>query len=278
MAKMRLAVAKVKSGLYNQIMPTLNLNGRRVHYVSAGEGPPIILLHNATGSILDWRFLMPTLTRAGYRVIAYDRPGFGRSEPVAEWPLDYLHQDRDDLLALMDALELPRAALVGNSDGATISLLTAAAIPDRIVAVVAESPHLWYEKKTLLSGFQYFSETLEQDIRFQKAMTQAHGEQAQQVIARWQKRWLDPQFYSWDDSAVLEDITASVLIIHGEEDPFFPVEHSQCVAEKVAKAELVVLQGVGHVPHAEIANAYAKLTLDFLSTTYPAHSTPATKQ
>lgn len=253
---------------YNQSMSFLDLNGRRVYYEIRGEGPPVILLHNATGSARDWRYLMPKLALAGYRAIAYDRPGFGRSDPVAFWPLDYLHHDRDDLIALMDALGVDQAALVGNSDGATISLLTAAAHGRRVAAIVAESPHLWYERESLAQGFQHFRHTLEQDPRFIKAMQRTHGEQAPQVIQRWRERWLDPDFYGWDERAVLADVRCPVLVIHGGKDPFFPVSHSRAIAEQLHEATFLLLPDVGHTPHLEIPEEYARHVIQFLDATH----------
>jgi len=250
-------------------MPFLTLNGRRVFYRTLGDGPPVILLHNATSSTQDWRQVMPRLAEAGYQAIAYDRPGFGQSQPVDHWPLDYLHQDREDLVALLDALGFRKAALIGNSDGATISLLTAASYPERVAAVVAESPHMWYEKESLPRGFQHFQETLGADPRFWKLLARAHGDMAQQVIARWQDRWLDPAFSDWDERAALPCIQCPVLVIHGAMDPFFPVEHSRKIAEVLDKSQFVLLQDVGHVPHSEIVFDYTKLVINFLSVVYP---------
>ena len=245
-------------------MPFIDLNGRRVHYLTQGDGPAVILLHNATGSTRDWRYLMPRLADAGYRAVAYDRPGFGRSTPVANWPLDYLHQDQDDLFALMDALGVSRAALAGNSDGAAISLLAAAERPQRIAAVVAESPHLWYEQENLAAGFRHFQETLGQDPRFHKSMQQAHGDQAEQVIQRWQNRWLDPAFFGWDERSVLDSVTCPVLVVHGGQDPFFPVSHSRTIADSLPDADFWLLPDVGHTPHLEIPTDYATRVIAFL--------------
>jgi len=253
-------------------MPFLNLNDRRVYYQTSGHGPPVILLHNATGSTRDWRFLAPRLARAGYEAIVYDRPGFGRSEPVAHWPLDYLHRDRDDLIALMDALGVERAALVGNSDGATISLLAAAAHPARVAAVVAESPHLWYERESLERGFRRFQETLAQDPRFIKTMQRAHGDHADQVIRRWQERWLDPAFFGWDDRDALTHITCPTLVIHGGLDPFFPISHSRAIADALPDARFLLLPHVGHTPHLEIPDDYARHVLAFLTEVWPPQS------
>jgi pimeloyl-ACP methyl ester carboxylesterase len=245
-------------------MSYLDLNGRRVYYEIQGEGPDVILLHNATGSTRDWRYLMPRLAAAGYRALAYDRPGFGRSSPLSHWPLDYLRRDRDDFVALMEALDIRSAALVGNSDGATLSLLTAATAPQRIVLVVAESPHMWYERESLARGFRYFHETLEQDPRFIKAMRRAHGAGAHEVIRRWKERWLDPAFFDWDESAALDDVRCPVLVIHGERDPFFPASHSQQIARSLRNAILWLWPDVGHAPHLERPDEYAHPVIRFI--------------
>lgn len=250
-------------------MPFLSLEKHRIYYQITGDGPPVILLHNATGSTCDWRHIMPRLAQAGYQALAYDRPGFGRSTPLAHWPLDYLHHDREQVIALIDALNLERVALVGNSDGATISLLAAAAYPSRVAAVVAESPHLWYEKDSLTAGFQYFKKTMEQNPRFKKMLRSAHGARAEQVIERWRSRWLDPAFFGWDDRPVLDNISCPVLVIHGQKDPFFLSSHSQTIAEALADARFILLEDVGHTPHTEIANDYANTLLSFLSDVYP---------
>ena len=245
-------------------MPFIDLNGRHVYYQIEGDGPPVILLHNATGSSRDWRYLMPRLAEAGYRSIAYDRPGFGRSDPVESWPLDYLHHHRDDLIALMDAMGLEDAALVGNSDGAAISLLAAAAHPRRVALVVAESPHLWYEKDSLAAGFRHFQETLGQDPRFMKAMQRAHGDQAEQVIRRWRERWLDPAFFRWNERDALSRITCPALIIHGSRDPFFPVSHSQAIANGLKDSKFLLMPHVGHTPHLERPDEYANHVINYL--------------
>ena len=253
-------------------MSYVELNNRRVYYEVQGKGPTVILLHNATGSTHDWRHLMPRLAEAGYQAIAYDRPGFGRSDPLPSWPLDYLHHDRDDLVALMDALGVERAALVGNSDGATISLLAAATAPQHIALVVAESPHLWYERESLEQGFRRFQETLAHDPRFIKTMQRAHGDHADQVIRRWRERWLDPAFFDWDERDVLERIACPTLIIHGGKDPFFPISHSRAIADALPDARFLLLPHVGHTPHLEIPDDYARQVLAFLAEVWPTQS------
>ncbi len=247
-------------------MPFVNLKDYRLYYEEQGQGPPLILLHNATGSTQDWRKVFPLLVAGGFRVITYDRRGFGRSAPLAQpdWPLDYLHRSRDELLAFMDALQLERIALVGNSDGATIALLTAASAPARVAGIVAESPHMWYDKNTLPSAFEAFKQRMEQSPRFWKAMTRAHGDQAAEVVRRWRKRWLDPDFFSWNESDTLARVSCPVLVIHGGQDIFFPISHSRMIWRSLRNARFKVFDNVGHTPHLEIANDYTQAILPFL--------------
>ncbi len=250
-------------------MPFLTLppDGYRLYYEEQGQGPPIILLHSATGSTRDWRRAAPLLAAGGYRVLAYDRRGFGRSDPLPEpdWPLDYLHASRDELFAFLDALGLERVILVGNSDGATIALLAAAAQPERVQAVAAESPHMWYEKSTLLPAFDRFQKTLGADPRFWRAMRWAHGDRAEEVVRRWRRRWTNPAFFAWSDRDALARTRCPVLVMHGEEDAYFPIAHSQEIVRLLPDARLVVYEGVGHVLHLEIVNAYAQDVFEFLS-------------
>ncbi len=252
-------------------LPTAEGGSYRLYYQTWGEGPPLILLHNATGSTRDWRRIAPLLAAGGYRVIAYDRQGFGRSDPLpyAHWPLDYLHHSRDELLALMDALGIEQAALVGHSDGATIALLAAAQAPQRVRAVVAEAPHMWYERETLIPAFEWVKRTLLHDERFWRAMERAHGQRAREVVGRWVHRWTDPAFYGWDERVVLPRVVCPVLVMHGQEDPFFSVEHSEAIARGVENGQLLVFEGVGHVIGGTIVNDYAQQILRFLQTEAP---------
>ncbi len=248
-------------------MPYAHTPDARLYYEEQGQGPTILLLHNATGSTRDWRRVAPLLAAGGYRVIAYDRRGFGRSDPLPQpdWPLDYLHGSRDELLAFMDSLELERAILIGNSDGATIALLAAAAQPDRVQAVVAESPHMWYVQETLLPAFNAFEETLGSDPRFWRAMERSHGDRAQEVVRRWRRRWTDPAFFAWSERDALSRVVCPVLAIHGKQDPFFPLAHSQEIVDLLPNARLVIFEESGHTPHLEIANGYAQTVLNFLA-------------
>src|SRR5262245_52622728 len=87
---------------------------------TGGTGVPLVLLHAATGSSQVWEHQLPAFTAAGYRVIAYDRRGFGRSaiDPGGVQP----GSGADDLLALSERLGIGRFHLVGTAAGGGIAL------------------------------------------------------------------------------------------------------------------------------------------------------------
>ncbi|MBV9119293.1 MAG: alpha/beta fold hydrolase, partial [Chloroflexi bacterium] len=97
----------------------VKVNGIRTHYLEAGDGPPVVLVHGGgPGSSGQWGWFhtIPDLSKH-FRVLAIDQLGFGETEKPAH--LSYSHQDRvDHLAAFVDVLCLAPVNLVGNSMGA----------------------------------------------------------------------------------------------------------------------------------------------------------------
>src|SRR4051812_21542993 len=110
---------------------SIDVPGGSLHVVDDGAGPPILLLHAGVADLRAWNDVVPPLAAAGYRVIRYDARGYGRSTTE-----DIPFSPRADLLAVLDASGVGRAALVGNSRGGGLAYDTAIESPDRVVAVV----------------------------------------------------------------------------------------------------------------------------------------------
>ncbi|MGD0018260.1 MAG: alpha/beta hydrolase [Candidatus Limnocylindrales bacterium] len=105
--------------------------GGRLFASSEGAGPPIVLMHAAIVDHRAWDAMAPGFVAAGFRVVRYDYRAFGASTTE-----DVEFSNRADLLAVLDAFGIARAALVGNSRGGQIAIDTAIESPDRVVAVV----------------------------------------------------------------------------------------------------------------------------------------------
>ena len=111
-----------------------DLPGVRIWYTDTGDsGEPVVFLHAATGSSRVWEYQLPAFTEAGYRVIAYDRRGYGRTvvNPGAQPGVG-----SDDLRALVDFLGIGRFHLLGTAAGGGTALDFALSFPQRLLSLV----------------------------------------------------------------------------------------------------------------------------------------------
>jgi pimeloyl-ACP methyl ester carboxylesterase len=116
---------------------TIDARGSTISFLDAGEGPLVLLCHGFPETAYAWRHQIAALSAAGYRAIAPDLRGYGDSlQPDAVDAYTVLHAV-GDLVGLLDALEVPHAAIVGGDWGATVAWQAALMQPDRFRAVAA---------------------------------------------------------------------------------------------------------------------------------------------
>lgn len=117
-------------------MPTVEVNGARLWYDEAGSGPPLLLLHGGLGDSGLWEPVVPFLA-PHFRTIRTDLRFFGRSTgPAAPWSWE------NDVIGVLDALDVERAALAGLSMGGRIAINTALIHPQRVRALALIAPGL----------------------------------------------------------------------------------------------------------------------------------------
>ncbi|NJP05326.1 MAG: alpha/beta hydrolase [Chloroflexaceae bacterium] len=278
----------------------INVQNVFVHYKQMGTGKPVfILLHGSFLSLFSWREVMsPLAENPGATTIAFDRPAFGlTNRPMwqlqsAEAENPYSPEAQADLIiALLDALGIEQAILVGNSTGGTIALLTALRHPERVQALilvgamvysgypVSELPgwlrpllrHIsWLGHMTMrvvinatqdkvISSFWYDPSRLTPDIL-------EHYKQSLQVqnadYASWE---LILATHHLNLEQQLDQITVPTLIISGEHDRAVPVEQSTRLAEALPQAHLVLIPECGHLPQEECPQRFLHHIQDFLN-------------
>jgi len=120
----------------------LQANGLDMAVYERGEGPPVILLHGFPELAFSWRHQLPALAKAGFRAIAPDQRGYGRTTAPGD-VADYRASELiADLHGLLDALELESAAFVGHDWGALVLWQMAMLAPERIDSLaILNIPH-----------------------------------------------------------------------------------------------------------------------------------------
>jgi 3-oxoadipate enol-lactonase len=263
-------------------------DGVRLSGEQAGEGPPVVLLHGLTATRRYVVMGSRLLERSGYRVIAYDARGHGRSTPApAPSEYDYQHLAAD-LKAVLDALEAPRALLAGASMGALTALSFALAHPQRVAALGVITPAydptvpspLAHERDALaeglrsagVSGFlaaydftnipEQWRETVETVIRQRLSLHQhpAAVADALEVV---------PRSRPFAELRELAAITVPTLVVasRDEVDPGHPLALAEAYAQAIPGASLRVEEGGPPVrsPIAWTGGQLSKLLLELAS-------------
>jgi pimeloyl-ACP methyl ester carboxylesterase len=228
------------------------------------DGSLIVLLHHGLGSTRAWRKQVPALTEAGYRVIVYDRWGYGQSEPRPYLEVPSFRDDLADLEALIGALQLPQVILVGHSDGGTIALYYAAQNPERVTSLVTVAAHIYLEPK-MESGIQGIQQAFKQDARFQAGFQRVHGDKFEAVFRNWFEGWHTPKAMDWDMRPLLSKINCPTLVIQGEADEHATPQHARDIAANIPGAELWLLPEAAHMLPQENPDIFNHKLLEFLS-------------
>ena len=241
-----------------QAQSYIDSDGCRLCYASLGMGRPVILLHGGLGHAGNWGHQVPALLGAGYRVILLDTRGHGRSTRDAG-PFGY---DRlaGDVLALMDHLALPRAALVGWSDGACTALVLAASHPERVSGV------LFFACNMDPGGALPFVPTPVIDNCFARhrldyaALSSTPDAFMEIVEAVGTMQRTQPDF----SAAELAAIAVPVRIVHAAGDEFIRPEHARYLADTLPRAQLTTLRGVTHFAPLQRPDRFNAVMLGFL--------------
>lgn len=209
--------------------------------------PPLVLIHGAGGSHLDWP--APLRRLKGASVIAYDLAGHGRSTAP-------LHQTiashAADLIALLDAYELPSALLAGHSMGGAIALQAALDAPSRVrgLALISTGARLRVSRAILSAASD--PPVLAQILRglfWGKNVPEALKDAAEARIASADPALLAADFEAcsaFDVRGRLGGIDAPTFVFCGSADVMTPPELSEGLLAGIPNAEAVFFQGAGH--------------------------------
>ena len=242
-----------------------------------GRGAPVVFLHGLGGSRTSWEPQLAGLS-AGFRCIAWDMPGYGASAPIQ--PLTFAGI-ADAVARLLDKAGVDRAHLVGESFGGMHALHAALRYPDRISRLVLAntSPAFgadgtdadaWRRPRLAPLDAGLTPADIAADVLTSIAGPGLGADMLAMRVAGFARvpaaglRAAIECLPSHDVRDLLGDITAPALVIAGELDAETPVAYSRVLFRGLPDAELVVLDGVGHLAVSEVPRTFNRLVRDFL--------------
>ncbi|MBF0720909.1 alpha/beta fold hydrolase [Sanguibacter inulinus] len=271
----------------------LSIGTSTLAYDLVGEGPLVVLAHGMGDTRRSYRFLVPGLVAAGYRVANVDIRGCGESS--VEWDGFSRTDIAGDLVALVRHLGRP-AVVVGQSISGGAATIAAATAPELVVGVVELAPFTRKQPMLDVSG-------LLRSPRYRKGFTRLAQVLATGSLPAW-TRYLDlavpTKPADWDAElartvatmseagrmkvlqkmcqtspadagAQLADVRCPVLVVEGSADPDWTdprAEGERILADlPEGLGELAVIEGAGHYPHTETPDEVLALTLPFLAKT-----------
>lgn len=269
-----------------EIGSLVDAGGIKTNYLEAGDGPPVVLIHGSgpgVTSYANWRLVIPELAR-DFHVYAPDMVGFGftdRPEGITYGLTTWA----DQTLALMDALDLQKVSLVGNSFGGSIALRIASQHPDRVDKLVlmgsmgVDFPiteglaRVWgyqpsFENmRKVLDVFAYSRQLVNDElaeVRYRGSIQPGFQESFAAMFpadeSGSRQRWVEAMRTPDDEIRALPHRT---LIVHGREDAVIPLANSYRLEGLLDNADLAVFSHCGHWSMIERTADFNRLVRDF---------------
>jgi pimeloyl-ACP methyl ester carboxylesterase len=267
-----------------EIGSSVDAGGVQTNYLEAGSGSPVLLIHGSGPGVTayaNWRLVLPALAER-FHVLAPDMAGFGFSERPEKG--DYgVEMWTDQVVGFMDALDLDRAHIVGNSFGGAIALRLAARYPERVGRLVLMGSmgidfpitegldKVWgYEPsfenmRGVLDVFAYDRKLVPDElaeVRYRASMQPGFQESFAAMFPAPRQRWVEAMQTSDEEIRALPHKT---LIVHGREDQVIPVDNSLRLMRLVENGDLHVFSHCGHWVQIERSTDFNRLVGDFLA-------------
>lgn len=259
----------------------IDVGGATLAGLEQGEGLPVVFLHAGVCDKRMWLDQMQAVADAGWHAVAYDRRGYGETTSP-----DEAFSHLDDLEAVLDALDIHAAVLVGCSMGGGLAVDFALAHPGRVIGLVLIG--------TSITGAPWSATAEERAIEMAEEDAWERGDM--DLLNKVQAHeWLDgPRsqsgrvggsvrslFLDMNDKALskpgltqeearpdawgrVEQINSPALLIVGDEDFTALVDRHETLSETMPNAFAVVLEGVAHIPSIEKPDLVNSLLLQFL--------------
>jgi pimeloyl-ACP methyl ester carboxylesterase len=222
------------------------------HALINDSKPVLVFLHEALGSIIQWKTFPFELCNAlNLPGIVIERSGHGKSSALtSERDIRYLHHYADETQAVLREILNPdqKYMLIGHSDGGSIALILAARKIKNLRAIVTMAAHTFVEDETL-AGIYPTIEAFEAGKL--DGLYKIHGDKTKILFYAWATTWLTPTFKTWDIRDEIKSFSIPVLAIQGKEDQYGTEEQVNSIVLDNPNRKGVIIPTCGHHPHLE---------------------------
>lgn len=255
-------------------MPFAQRNGLKIYYEVHGDGDEtIMLLHHGFGCAKIWKGIYRNFVDAGYRVVMFDRRGFGFSEDGNDF-IDFYVSDRyrpesvEELHMMKEFLGIGPCHLVGQCEGGVVAVDYAARYPNGAKTVTTASTQCYSEKPmTELNRERLVIDFRDLDPRLQLKVIDWHGEAAEWKYNQFAKCGGEYGTDYFDLRPQLSKVTCPSLVLYPDRSSIFYVEQSIAFYRALPKGQLAVFPGCGHNTYDQRPDDYVRTILDFLTRT-----------
>ncbi|MEW6473498.1 MAG: alpha/beta hydrolase [Actinomycetota bacterium] len=262
----------------------VDANGIKTNYLEDGDGPPVVFIHGSGPGVTayaNWRLCLPALGQ-NFHVYALDMVGFGYTDRPARITYN-MDTWVAQIVGFLDALDIARTHIVGNSFGGALGIALADRFPERVDrlvlmgAVGVEFPlteglnAVWgYEPsvenmKRVMNYFAYNRQLLTDElaeVRYRASIEPGLQEAFSAMFPAPRQRWISALVTPEDQISVIPHET---LVVHGRDNHVIPLENSLRLVQLIEKAELHVFGRCGHWVQIEWADEFNALLTRFFS-------------
>lgn len=265
------------------------VDGARMHYLKAGSGPPLILIHGIIGSSFSWRRNLDSLAQDS-TVYAVDLLGLGESDRVEGLDAG-MPATAERMVRFMDAVKVDSAHVLGTSHGGAVAMLLAANHADRVRELVLVAPAnpfsdvsdaiVRFYQTGLGKWFAPLVPNLPQNLQ-EIALGRMYGDRSR-IMPGTIEHYMDalrvpgtPQHVvnildSWfDDMRKVADCLSRleekrILLVWGDKDRAVILKSGYKLQERLHKAQLKVMETAGHLPYEELPGEFNRIMRGWLA-------------
>jgi valacyclovir hydrolase len=234
-------------------MPWHGPDGHRLYYEDTGRGDTVVIMAGWAGSIIELSQLRAALS-PGFRVIAVDLPGSGRSQPQPRsYHAGYYHDDARTVRGLLDALGVSVAHLAGFSDGGEVAVLMAGIRPGLALSLFTwgAAGRIEATADELISLEHAVDQPADGLVPLAAYLAAAYGADTARIMTRsWAQAMRDLITAGGDISRKsAPQITCPALLVAGTYDPHCPPGPTRELAALIPKGQFLEAPGAGHAVH-----------------------------